>query len=513
MHIANTVVQLVARVKCDEAVPACKRCSRHRKSCYYVNGLNQNKPQGPIEVVAHIAREIDHWSKIPSHERRGLWHFQARTIDQLKGPFGSELWSNILPRMVWDDSVVRQSVLALSAFHEHYLDNKSPGAPPPDHVLAIYRKAVAQIATIPAPDNHLESILCACVIFSACEGLTGNFEESVRHAVAGMKIIAAQKRTAPSRDLVLGNAKGVLPNVFMELQAQVLEANIASFEIIDPAPDEQLEVPDRFENVEQAMACLHQLASRFLQLFQQAETYHEVYDWIPSQVATSLQPEHEAVCAAFSAWENAVSRSFSSTTSNQHAAYPLLEAQRHLFHVNQYVYVHGESRYDDLIHKIWMALGLIIAYLSPSTNSTSHSQPHHTTASSLSCSRPSTFTSSPEIVPLLFEIATRTNDKNLSRRAIQMLRECNRREGIWDSKIAAQLAEHIHELVQEGCTTAEKSLPGSRFLITHIQILSEKRCLIRYGFKKIRQGCFDSFWFENIRPEEGEIQTRIINLS
>jgi hypothetical protein len=272
-----------------------------------------------------------------------------------------------------------------------------------------------------------------------------------------------------------------------------LESNIEPFDIIYSALDKQLQVPDRFQSVEQAMLCLQQLTSRFLKLFQRTEAYHTDNDhaWVPGQVATPLQSEHLAICAEFSVWEIAVSHSFA--VGSHPTAYLLLEAQAHVFQINQHVYLHGESSYDDLIHRSGVILDLIDAYLS-------------------SCSRIPTFTSSPEIVPQLFEIATRTKDEHLRERATQMLRECNRREGIWDSKMAARLVEHRHNLIKQGTLIVEEFLCGSKFFIADILLLSERRCLVRYGFKKIREGSFYSFWFETIRPEEGELHEHIIEL-
>lgn len=436
----------------------------------------------------------------------------------MEGCFRSELWSTIVPRLVHDDLIVRQAVLALSAIHEHYLDHSATGLVLPDHALRCYQKARQRIIELESPEEFFDSILCACIIFCVCEGLRGDFQEATRHALAGMKIIAARRKaTALSAVSMFETTEDHLPNVFLSLSNQAMEANVDHSHIIYPGLQQKMDyIPDFFKNVEEALPHLQTLLDQILKLYDEAEIHHEIYTWVPSQISPSLQPGYEAIRARYDLWSRAVFRLESCARSGdrrQQAGYLLLEIYANFLELNFYVFVHGEETYDKLSGINYRILDLVERFLEihPDTIGLQLSKSdldYSTSAKRVSFS----FTSSPEIVPVLFEIATRTSDPCLRQKAVQLLRSSGRREGVWDGCVAARLAEKIVQLKQQGTAEAETLHPGRKFLITDILPLSEQKYKIRFGFKKIQDGAFNSFWLETIRPGQGILQTQILDI-
>lgn len=67
-----------------------------------------------------------------------------------------------------------------------------------------------------------------------------------------------------------------------------------------------------------------------------------------------------------------------------------------------------------------------------------------------------TFSLSLGLVVPLYIIVTRCRDPTIRRRALHLLYTCNRKEGIWDSRLAARVAQRIVEVEEAGAVP----LPG-----------------------------------------------------
>ena len=469
-------------------------------------------------IVYTIPKEPIQTLTVSTHERRAFWHFQHRTAEQIEGHFRSDFWSVVVPRMVQNDAIVHQAVLALSAFHEHYLDHDSSCLCLSDHAFRWYQNARRQIIELKSPDHFFDSILCACVIFCTCEALVGDFEPATRHALAGMRMIAAWKTSTAHAASMFESAEKTLTNIFLALQMQVMEANMDEFQIQCPGlvgPIE--ETPDSFNSVDEAFPHLQVLSTRIFDLFQDAETYYETNVWLPSQISPALQPAYDAICAKYGAWTKAISNSeglMTATDTRSQAGRLLLEILGSSLEINLQVFLHGEVAYDESKEMNYGILNLVEAFLDIHSREARLNTMNNVQDKALpSDGNHSSFTSSPEVVPLLFEITTRTNDTGLRQRALQLLRRSSRREGIWDGHLAASLAEKIVQLKQQGAKEAGNYGADCKFLITDILLLSEQRYLVRYGYKKVRTGSFNSFWLEKIAPGQGLLRSQILTIT
>ncbi|KIM94811.1 hypothetical protein OIDMADRAFT_60579 [Oidiodendron maius Zn] len=297
-----------------------------------------------------------------------------------------------------------------------------------------------------------------------------------------------------------------------------MEANVNDFQISCPGIERQIaDVPEQFENVEDALPRLQILLNQVFNLYQNAEVHHETHIWVASQISPPLQPEYEAICAKYEAWVKAISRTESLVQNGdrrQRAGHLLLKIFASSLEIDLYVFVHGEATYDTLKETNFGILSLIETFLEIHSDTTGMKGSNNEQDKTLSpfCESLS-FTSSPQVVPVLFEIATRTGDPNLRQRALELLRFSSRREGVWDSRVAASLAEKIVQLKQQGIVAAENHNIGRKFLITDILLLSEQKCMVRFGFKRAETGSFNSFWLETIHPGQGLLQSQILTIT
>ena len=77
-------------------------------------------------------------------------------------------------------------------------------------------------------------------------------------------------------------------------------------------------------------------------------------------------------------------------------------------------------------------------------------------AQSMAESTPSTtplFSYDMRIVGPLYGLAHHCRDPSIRRKAVALLKSCNRREGIWDSMLTATVAEKVIEIEEEGLGT------------------------------------------------------------
>ncbi|OAG39753.1 hypothetical protein AYO21_06028 [Fonsecaea monophora] len=78
-----------------------------------------------------------------------------------------------------------------------------------------------------------------------------------------------------------------------------------------------------------------------------------------------------------------------------------------------------------------------------------------------------TFSLALGVVPTLFLIATRSRDLALRDKALSLLRSCNRREGLWDSHLAASVVDRVIDL-----RTKARSMSRAQLLLADADLLA-----------------------------------------
>jgi hypothetical protein len=89
------------------------------------------------------------------------------------------------------------------------------------------------------------------------------------------------------------------------------------------------------------------------------------------------------------------------------------------------------------------------------------------------------------IVTPLYVVVSRCRDPAIRRRGLQLLASCNRREGIWDSTLAARVAERIIAIEENGATShpvlyASQIPEHARIRDLHTKFGVDHQGLIRY---------------------------------
>ncbi|KAI5465244.1 hypothetical protein BGZ63DRAFT_478859 [Mariannaea sp. PMI_226] len=128
----------VRRVKCDEAKPCCRNCTRHGSDCVYDrSGPNVAQPRHDIATKPSSAMSsTDADEPAESAERRmtelELMHFYV-TETGPSIPFDKEtaheFYVKAIPRMAFKSKALLYSIFAMAALHKSKLEGNAPSAP------------------------------------------------------------------------------------------------------------------------------------------------------------------------------------------------------------------------------------------------------------------------------------------------------------------------------------------------------------------------------------------------
>ncbi|KAF5690901.1 hypothetical protein FCIRC_632 [Fusarium circinatum] len=190
-------------LKCDEAKPFCRRCHNDKMKC---DGYAPPKPKASkrskrrdpslkpgvsISLPLLSMQTVDQLSLLPNSEKGYLQHFLHWTAKQLSPSSATmNFWLKYALPMSYHYDAIRYSMIAVGASHRAYMA-QSPPYSRPDHlqrpVIQHYNRAISSILPImSAPSNeNIHCILICCLLFMTCEGLTGRYDELLQHLAAG----------------------------------------------------------------------------------------------------------------------------------------------------------------------------------------------------------------------------------------------------------------------------------------------------------------------------------------
>ncbi|KAH7347160.1 C6 zinc finger domain-containing protein [Plectosphaerella cucumerina] len=196
----------VRRVKCDEAKPSCLKCTQTGRKCDgYAPptraGQSPNSARSSPGLLELTAYSIPFRMPGSQRDRQLLHYFCVRGSAELSGFVNNDFWSRTALLASQNETIVRQSLIALSSLH---LDlSRAPGSGPGTDVvgsetLAQYGKALRSLQTrINRPDETPEArfetskaALICCALFHCFESAMGESEAAMRHLSNGLHLLA-----------------------------------------------------------------------------------------------------------------------------------------------------------------------------------------------------------------------------------------------------------------------------------------------------------------------------------
>jgi hypothetical protein len=473
------------RVKCDEVHPRCLRCRKSGFKCEYdtVQAIAPGSTfiiysADPLQLSPRDLPDANH------HDLRAFDYFQSLTMLEIGGPWSAELYTNFLLPMSHHKNGIRQAVVALGAFHEGYVEaggiiNMDINCASQRYGLTQYSAAVRSVMELRVchQSNAIDVALAACILFASIESLRGHTKTSLLHIYSGLRIL--EEEEPKGRSVVCGSIpRHLLRIVLQRLVGQVFEIGDRYFfpdfkASSDLQGIETGSLVDAIGQIEALQWHLHHLFhQQTLRLANMSKTggLHATIALGFGRFKTRLEQikvkyRNFLLSTRGCSRENCEDRTlllFNVMVTN-------LEI---IFNIDRTM---SELASDTLIRKFrehvdWCEM--YIRTFSKSRDATNSSETStNTTGTPIDGSVGSTmtqdgrideglrsilpkppipvvpsFSTNSGVVPSLYMTAARCRDPAIRREALKLLRTCDRREGLWDSNVAADIAGKIIDI-------------------------------------------------------------------
>ncbi|ETS76228.1 hypothetical protein PFICI_11615 [Pestalotiopsis fici W106-1] len=451
----------IRRVKCDEARPACVRCTSTGRTCdgyphistaESSSSLSSSSSPERLTVTLHAGPSVQLFDTPQS--KRSFAFFRQRTSPQLSGFFKSEFWESLVFRVAYHESAIRHAVVALGAAHE--ASERRSASPSAIKTFAVeqYNLAIKELL-IPLArrgEGAVDVCLIACIMFVNFESLRGCHTAAMAHVRSGSKLLREtvyDQQTGQLRHSILGPGSrtdsyvllDVIARIFVWLDGEsgitIRDYEYASYEkFFSPDADDSSPMFSSIgeaRNILEYGVCYYtcsgspQLLGDPSQSTSVVQAHKDYYVRLLSRFTTSLQHLEDSQPGGFS--------------SKDELAINVLHLNATSFYVSfhlDYLPPDRRDRWQDLMpcFERMVALGDKIV----SAMVADHE---------LGTARTSFCPDIGFVIPL-FNVASQCRDSSLRRRAIALLRSVSRQEGVWNSMVTAQAAERLMEVEEQG---------------------------------------------------------------
>ncbi|KAL5045865.1 hypothetical protein BDW71DRAFT_197894 [Aspergillus fruticulosus] len=443
----NDMLRKSRRIKCDEGKPACRNCIRSKRSCAYANNPDD---KSNLRIVVYTPRAT---FATTSAEKHSLDFFLA----QMRTRFPIRFSQPVL-QAAHRENVLAHAVIALGAMQQcfEYDDASAVGGWSPMAMFAMqqYGKALRLLQErVNLNSNPVSSprgrgrgkgagagpepdlILISCIFFACFECLRGSTQAAIVHMRSGLNLLREYEGD-PRTGLII--PKHTMRSLFTRLDNQLIEMRGSSLSMT--APGDNLEVVARDPLPE--------------------DDVHDSLNALWNHILHGMLDSARALAKG-----EAPSPSIATPQAD------VRESMKQLHHTFTRLRISPtplqppdgvDYGQDPDILRIWFLLSPMLL-TSNTWDPADAWGPHNDNFARIvdiaesylarcAASNPSrrrTFTFSLGIVPPLTLTATRSRDPYVQQKALYLLSICNRREGIWDSKVSVQFALKTIELDQE----------------------------------------------------------------
>lgn len=480
--------------------PATKRLEKGLVMIHYTANLptcqirNANIPTALNTAISHDTRD-----------QRFFEYFRTRTALDLVSCFGSELWSLYVLQLARNEPAVRHVVIGIACLYEQFESAATDHFPDSRFALRQYITAIQHvIGSFNRGSQQSTAVaLLLCALFASFESLQGHCGSALTHVTSGLKVLQEQQVHSKSLSSSYIPAR-LLKGLFSRLGSQLLEiANTSTtpVRLVEENCLQEIAVPQKFSSIEEAEETLN----NFLHWIHHPMSHVECSTVEGPVPLTGVQRQEllatQVILAKpFGRWSAALDEYLvqklrtklscggSPTISMEPGIY-ILQIWREVIKVWQCLDLSaGETAWDPFIDQFKSVADLATSFVDQSARLTAHYSPpspqqtaprpptmlgasSSTSALTDFSSLPGpirstesnapnapvpapiikpTFSLSIGIIPPLYIVASRCRHPAIRRQVIHLLSICNRREGIWDSRLSSQVAKYILDIEEAG---------------------------------------------------------------
>ncbi|KAI5924363.1 hypothetical protein F4810DRAFT_139856 [Camillea tinctor] len=446
-------------------------------------------------------------TSLPFDPQEGLYFqlFREHTANELSGFFDTAFWTRCVLQECHSEAAIRYSVVALGALYKtlEKMTESPPGSPseffdPADQVnrhwevaFKHYSLAINAVVKDPSSSRSAQRTrLMASVLLACFDSFIGDHKPAIKQIQTGLQLletVRAERRRAflPSPEEPVEQE---LIQMFTRLAIQAKSYDMAfhfphpyvvrltpqsseypaspSSEGGSPTSTNQSQIPEVFDTLHEARLAWDTLCEKIMRF---TETMFTFVTMNPMGVLpASLQKYGSGFREQVQAWTKAfepilASRTAPSKSSQEKTAIAVLKMNQIMGTILfSMTYSDNEMAFDAFLPRFQEIVGLATEVIGDEERRAAarrcpnpHFCPHQSappdqfanqyTARHIKAS----FSADLGIVPPLFVVATKCRDRIVRRQAIQLLRTSSRREGMWDSELAAHIGYWIMT-IEEG---------------------------------------------------------------
>ncbi|KAJ6131203.1 C6 zinc finger domain protein [Penicillium sp. IBT 18751x] len=275
------------KVKCDETVPHCLRCTSTGRRC---DGYREPPPVSRSwEELLSLQPRPSLIPEADAGELHSLEYFRDNVGHLISGSLEGSLWTRIVARVLFHEPAVRHAVVAVSNIYEHFAQIRwlSLGRGPETLIIRHYNKAIKHVLA-PA-SGHPDTVLLVCLLFVCIEFLRGDAEAAITHVRHGINLVNSSN---PSPELIIMfRHLGTFPFFFGN--------TIIDFPIVNHVAPKAVGSP--FKSLGHARGSLEWLMSRTVALIRAAGAYRLSGD-ATVQIPAAFVMEQQFLNAELADW-------------------------------------------------------------------------------------------------------------------------------------------------------------------------------------------------------------------
>lgn len=392
------------------------------------------------------------------------------TVSALNHPFASEIWSRHILLVAHHEPAIRNAVIALSSLHERWMAGGSLAdlSLELETATKYYGKAIRLVlgSDFLRNDQAVDVALSTCILFTCYDILRGHYQSALSHVRSGVNLFAQmvhEQTESKAAKTFCFAPPSLYQEVFSRLDTQLVEISDASFQVSSALTPSNFDhaIPTTFHSIDRAAFTFDALVNSLLHLLHRPaddpsthpDTMAEGQLEEMSTRQTELLNHFQRWCFSFQNMIDDRSRAPSSPEelNKWNAGTPILTVWRNLVSILlQISPTSGEMVWDQFEVNFRQVVSECrkVVELDRQKGDGHDPDPQPCTGLVVASRRP-TFTMSLGIIQALWMVCVRCRNPVLRRDALAILRACRRREGVWDSNVAALVAERVIQM-EEG---------------------------------------------------------------
>ncbi|KAL9079940.1 MAG: hypothetical protein Q9159_007683 [Coniocarpon cinnabarinum] len=367
-------------------------------------------------------------------DSRALEYFHVKTLPAVSGFIGTDLWSRLLLQLCETESSIKSAVSALSSFHElaetQGFDRVAECDSGKDaNALQHYNRAIQQLCSRLEyrPSSKTLTLAC-CIIFTCLEFIRGERESALGHLKSGLSIL----RRLPEDDENVARedvVESCLAPAFSRMSLiQTIYGQPREARYMDLLFCNMPEAPFEFTDLDTARNAAIQLTNITMDLAYRIDfgQFASAVDATASQIA---------VVKSIEQWEHAFTPMLDCKDVDQRAA-QLLRSIVILdrIWISRCLQSREECAFDiytEDFHELIQSMETVVG-------------------EDLEARVMPSFTIDTGMISTLFFTSVKCRNRYLRRRAVELIRKCPRKEGLFDSVEMSMVSEFIIETEERG---------------------------------------------------------------